>query len=345
MAGSPVITISNVVGAFAAGQEVLLHQTQCAAGAGTYEYGRVSVVAGATLVLAAPLGSTYRSDSSCRAQVVVVEERSTVSVPTSTTLTAPAWDGNTGGILALDATGDVSVAGTVTMDASGFRGRGHACVYRCSRGFQGEGTIGLGGVEIAANGSGGGGGGAGQDDASGAGGGHAAAGQNGGNGTAGICREANPIPGGVAGGAAGVANLRATALFGGAGGEGGSDEDGGNPGQGGSGGGIVLIRATTLTVTTTGLVVSRGALGANGNQNACGGVGCGMGGGGGGAGGAVRLQASSTATINTNRVVVTGGGGGTATCGSAAGGSGSLGRIGVRAATVTGTTSPAFDTN
>nr|MBK7065729.1 hypothetical protein [Deltaproteobacteria bacterium] len=49
--------------------------------------------------------------------------------------------------------------------------------------------------------------------------------------------------------------------------------------------------------------------------------------------------------INSNRVSVAGGGGGTATCGSAAGGSGSTGRIGVRASAVTGTTSPAFDTN
>jgi len=344
-AGSPVLTLSNVVGTFVAGQEVILHQTQCNAGAGTYEYGRVAVVSGTTVVLEAALGSTFRTDATCRAQVVVVEERSTVSVPGSTTLTAPAWDGNSGGILALDATGDVNVAGSVTMDSRGFRGRGHGCIYRCARGYQGEGFAGLGGVNIAANSSGGGGGGAGQDDASGGGGGHAAAGQNGGTGTCGICSEACPIPGGIQGTVSGTANLRTAALFGGAGGEGGADEDGGNPGAGGSGGGLILIRASTLTVAPTGLVSARGALGANGASSACGGVGCGMGGGGGGAGGAVRLQTSGAAVINSNRISVAGGGGGTATCGSAAGGSGSVGRIGVRASAVTGTTSPAFDTN
>lgn len=344
-AGSPVLTLSNVTGTFVAGQEVILHQTQCTTGAGTYEYARIFVVAGTTVVLQTGLANTFRTDATCRAQVVVVDERSTVSVPGSTTLTAPAWDGNSGGILALDATGDVNVAGSITMDSTGFRGRGHGCTYHCGRGYQGEGIGGLGGANIAANTSGGGGGGAGQDDASGAGGGHSAAGQNGGVGTCGICSEACPIPGGLAGTLAGTANLRTSALFGGAGGEGGADEDGGNPGAGGSGGGIVLIRANTITVTATGLISTRGVLGANGNQNACGGVGCGMGGGGGGAGGAVRLQSSGAAAINTNRIAVSGGGGGTATCGSAAGGSGSLGRIGVRAGSVTGTTSPAFDTN
>lgn len=65
----------------------------------------------------------------------------------------------------------------------------------------------------------------------------------------------------------------------------------------------------------------------------------------GGAGGAVRLLVQATATVNTNRVIVSGAGGGAATCGSARGGAGSDGRIGVRASPVSGTTSPAFDTN
>ena len=104
----------------------------------------------------------------------------------------------------------------------------------------------------------------------------------------------------------------------------------------------MFIRASTFNVT--GLIATRGLVGAGGT-NACGGVGCGMGGGGGGAGGAIRLQSTGTAVIGTNLLNVGGGGGGGATCGSAAGGAGSVGRIGVNAPTVTGATTPAFDRN
>ncbi len=347
--GTNRVTITNVVGTFAVGDLVVLHQTQRASGAlGYYEYRRITaVMAGTpvTLTLDANLANAYVTSDTpfARAQVVRVEEVRNLTVPTGTTLNAPAWNGNTGGILAVTAGGTVTVAGTVSMDGRGFRGRGHACTYRCGRGFQGEGTVGLGGVNIVANGNGGGGGGAGQDDGSGGGGGYAAAGNGGGNGTCGACSEACPIPGGTGGTLVGAANLAGAVFLGGAGGEGGADEDGGNPGAGGAGGGIILLRANVLT--HTGTIASRGTVGAGGAQAACGGVGCGMGGGGGGAGGAVRLQALTSAVVGTDLVLVAGGGGGGATCGSASGGTGSVGRIAVNGPAVTGTTTPAFDRN
>jgi hypothetical protein len=347
-AGATSASITNAVGAFVAGDLVMFHQTQRATGAlGYSEIRRVTAVVAGTpvsLTLDAALTNTYVTSDApfARAQVVRVEEVRNLTVPTGTTLNAPAWNGNSGGILSVVAGGAVTVAGAVNMDGRGFRGRGHACTYRCARGFQGEGAVGLGGANIVANGNGGGGGGAGQDDASGAGGGYAAAGGAGGNGTCGACSEACPIPGGAAGATIGSADLSAAVYFGGAGGEGGADEDGSNPGPGGSGGGVVFIRASTFNVT--GLIASRGLVGAGGS-NACGGVGCGMGGGGGGAGGAIRLQSTGTAVIGTNLLNVSGGGGGGATCGSAAGGAGSVGRIGVNAPTVTGASTPAFDRN
>jgi len=338
-------TVSNVMGMFAIGDLVLLHQSQDAAGAaGQYEFRRVTMVAGTTLTFEAPLVNTYitRDMPFARAQLVRVQEARNVTVPAGATLTAPAWNGNTGGILAVAASGTVTVAGAVNMDGRGFRGRAHACTYRCARGFQGEGHTGLGGANIVSNGSGGGGGGAGQDDASGAGGGHAAAGGNGGNGGCGFCAEACPIPGGTAGVATGAANLSGVLFFGGGGGEGGADEDGSSPGSGGSGGGAVVIRSNVMTVTGA---VSASGLGGAGGSNACGGVGCGMGGGGGGAGGSVRLQAITSVSVGMNLVRVAGGGGGGATCGTTSGGSGSVGRIGVNAPTVTGTSAPGFDRN
>ena len=66
-----------------------------------------------------------------------------------------------------------------------------------------------------------------------------------------------------------------------------------------------------------------------------------MGGGGGGAGGAVRLASATSAVIGTNRITVAGAGGGRATCG-ARGGSGAVGRIGVHADELSGTSSPAL---
>ena len=70
-----------------------------------------------------------------------------------------------------------------------------------------------------------------------------------------------------------------------------------------------------------------------------------MGGGGGGAGGAVRIVALGTVSLGSSLVQVNGAGGGASSCGSANGGAGALGRIGIAAATITGTTSPAFDRN
>jgi hypothetical protein len=348
--GTNRVALTNVTGTFpAVGDLVLLHQTQRASGAiGYYEYRRVASVVMTTpaaLVLDSNVGNTYVTSEApfARAQIVRVEEVRNLSVPAGATLTAPAWNGNTGGILALNAAAAVTVAGTISMDGRGFRGRSHACVYRCSRGFQGEGITGIGGANIVANGNGGGGGGAGQDDASGGGGGYGAAGAPGGNGTCGLCREACPIPGGSGGTLVGSADLAAAVFLGGAGGEGGADEDGGNPGAGGNGGGIVIIRANTIN--NTGTIASRGNPGARGNSSACGGVGCGMGGGGAGAGGAVRLQAIASVAVGTNLVQVGSNMGGLATCGTTRGGVGSVGRIGVNAPSIVGTTTPSFDRN
>jgi hypothetical protein len=342
-AGSRTVTISNATDTFAPGDLVLLHQSQRAVGSvGHYEYRRVTAVAGGTLTLDAPLTNDYVTDATSHAQMVFVHEYRDVLIVPGATLTAPAWDGNHGGILVFEATGTVTVDGLIDMSARGFRGRVHACIYRCGRGYQGEGHLDLGGVHIAANGSGGGGGGAGQDGAAGGGGGYGTAGAAGGPGfVCGSCREACPIPGGAGGSAAGSDDLGSVLLFGGAGGEGGADEDGGNPGRGGNGGGIVLIRASGFSVL--GGIRSDGEVGAGGCTGCCGGVGCGMGGGGGGAGGAIRLVALGTADLGSGLVRALGGGGGASTCNGGPGGSGGVGRIGVRAATTIGTTSPTFD--
>lgn len=340
-AGSAVVNVTNVHGVFSPGQRVLLHQTVADGTtgiAGVYEYRDVTAVNGTAVTLDHAPSGVYRTSTREHAQMVVVERFAAVNVSTGAVLTAPSWDGASGGILAIDVAGVMVNAGTVTMSGRGLRGRGHACTYQCARGFQGEGSTGEGVVDIARNGNGGGGGGAGQDDGAGGGGGHGTAGAPGGSGTCGRCIEACPVPGGLGGAVAGAPSLASLALMGGAGGEGGADEDGGNPGVGGAGGGVILLRVTELQ--NSGTVVSDGAVGAGGNQFTCGGSGCGMGGGGGGAGGGVRVVAIRAATLGA--LYARGGAGGGSTCGTSVGGAGGVGRVSVATPSVSGASTPSF---
>ena len=352
-AGSINVTLSSVTGTFAAGQHVFLHQTQAASGSvGFYEFGIVASVSGTTLTLTAPLTNTYVTDGTHHAQVVRVPQYTTVNVAAGGTLTASAWNGTTGGILVLEATSSVTVAGTVTMDGNGFRGtRNATCGVHNIAGIAGESQLGVGvqgpgTVGGPANGGGGAGGSRGQDCGEGGGGGYGAVGNPGGPRTQ--CGTGSPagcsasVNDGTGGAAIGVANLASVVLFGGAGGEGGHDEDGGYAGDGGDGGGLIFIRSNTLGVTGT--ISSAGTAGGSG-VNTCG-DGCGMGGGGGGAGGAIRFNTLVSAALGSSRITATGAAGGTCTCGGGGnGGNGSVGRIGVLApaASVTGTTSPTYD--
>jgi hypothetical protein len=279
--------------------------------------------------------------------MIRVYQYKNVTVNANQTLYASEWNGTHGGILVFDASDDVTVNGHINMTGRGFRGFQHPSTYRCARGFVGESYLGLGNgasnlVHINNNGSAGGGGGAGQDGAAGGGGGYGSAGTKGGDGSCGICHEACPIPGGASGVAVGSANLSTQVFFGGAGGEGGADEDGCHPGRGGFGGGIIFVRATRTIVATAATIQANGTVGDNGNST-CGG--CGMGGGGGGAGGAIRLMTTHSASISTSRVVSTGASGGQSTCGGGPGGIGGIGRIGISSPSISGTSNPTYNSN
>lgn len=356
-AGQRVVAVADVTG-FAAGQLVLVHQTR-GANAGKYEQATIaSIDANAkTLTMLRNLANTYASAGDVdRAQVVRVHQYTTVNVAAGVTVTAPAWDGTSGGILAFKATGAVTVAGNVSMDAKGFRGFSHAgtCAggtrFACAaadqaNGFSGESATGPSLSGTAANGAGGGGGQDGQDCAAGGGGSYGPGSTAGADGSVGGACRAGAQLGGLAGGEAGGADLNASLFFGGAGGEGGGDEDGAYPGAGGNGGGIVRIEGASLALT--GSITSRGGDGAGGVQNApgCGGGGCGMGGGGGGAGGAIHVKTTGAADVGADLVSAAGGTGGACTCGGSPGGVAGVGRVGVKATAVTGSTLPAFDAN
>ena len=130
--GATAVTVASATG-IAAGDLVLVWQVQGgaymsgAAGpvplsadtAGNYDVARVTAVTGATLTIAPALTGTY---AAVGAQVIRVPEYTTVNVPTGASLTAPAWNGATGGVVAFLATGRVTLAGAINANALGGRG-------------------------------------------------------------------------------------------------------------------------------------------------------------------------------------------------------------------------------
>ncbi|MBL8603481.1 MAG: hypothetical protein JNK72_16270 [Myxococcales bacterium] len=331
--GNRTLTLVAPTG-FARGQRVFLHQTQ-GGSAGRYEVRQIVALTGGTATLDAPLTGDYVTDTtSSRAQAVVMPQYSAVTVSAGT-VNAPPWDGSTGGIMAFSVQRQMIVSGgEFNMTGRGFRGR--ARVDQSNRaGEQGEGTLGVGSQATSANGNGGGGGGRIPCECcwagGGGGGGHATGSTDGSNGGA-TCQ-----PGGIAGLAVGTPEQAQTIFFGGAGANGGADEDGyGSPGA--NGGGLIYVIAGDLLLTGGG-VRSNGLAGAPEFNYA----GCGSGGGGGGAGGAIYLRAA-TVVLNSGIMSATGGTGGDDpnNCGRP-GGNGSPGRITIAGASmVTGTSTPTY---
>ncbi len=330
--GSTAVDLSNPTG-FGVGQMVFLHQTQ-GVGAGNWEVRQIVAVMGARITVEASLSAGYDSTGTNRAQAVVMPQYTTVAI-NGATVVAPAWDGNTGGILAFVARDSVRVmSGAITMSERGFRG--HARVNTSFRpGEQGEGTLGYGVQNTVANGNGGGGGGRTACECcwagGGGGGGHATGGLAGSAGGA-VCQ-----PGGNAGAAVGTA-AQTTMFLGGAGANGGSDEDGYGS-AGANGAGLIYIASPAISIEGTSAIRASGQTG----QNEFNYAGCGSGGGGGGAGGAIYLRVES-ANLGLGLVTTSGGVGGDdpGNCGTP-GGNGSVGRITLRgSSTTSGTTTPAF---
>ncbi|MBU6122933.1 T9SS type A sorting domain-containing protein [Hymenobacter siberiensis] len=91
--------------------------------AGRYQLVEVAAVPTATTIaLSCKLFSSYTTAG--HAQVVRVPRYTTLTVNTNISVKAQAWNGTTGGVLAIEATGDVTLATGATLDVSalGFRG-------------------------------------------------------------------------------------------------------------------------------------------------------------------------------------------------------------------------------
>ena len=321
--------------------------------AGIYEYAiaaagtNVTYANGGTLKLVAGLANDYTNanfvasstgNGASRYQIIRIPQYSSLTV--AGTVTGAAWNGTTGGVLALDVAGvtNFGTNGTLSMSGKGFRGGGgvgyggsnnaKSTDYRINsntaqaHGAKGEGLVGTprnvndngavldtnvegypaGSVGAGAPGNAGGGG---TDQNPGnnnhnTGGG---GGANGGAGGAGGGYSTTTSLGGIGGVA--VSSASAGRLFLGGGGGAGSTSDATNPNlsSGANGGGIIILR--TGSVNGTGSIVADG----NAATSNAGGFGAG----GGGAGGTVVINAQTAAGLSNLTVSAKGGNGGSST--------------------------------
>lgn len=329
--GGTSLTVGSGSGFFD-GALVLIHQTK-GTGGGNWELNKISSgSSGTSWTMAYTLQNTYAAG----AQVVLIKEHTTVTIGSGVTISAPEYNGTSGGIIVIFATNSITVTGTFSANGAGYDGGdGGQGGATHSEGVQGQSATGDGTRVITANGSGGGGGESHPStDAGGGGGGggHAA------SGSAGTNDNQSPVgQGGAAGGTSGSADLT-TLTFGGAGGGGGID-DSTSGGVGGDSGGLVFLVAPDITVA--------GAVSSNGSNGTS--FGDSGGGGGGGSGGSILLKGKRLAVGSSLLTVAAGTGApGNSAFGGIGGngGNGAVGRIHADySESFSGSASPAIDTS
>jgi hypothetical protein len=86
---------------------------------GRFEFARVRSVGPTWILLDAPLTSSY---ARATAQVIRVAELDALTVPLDAQITAPAWNGATGGVVALLVRGTFVLQGAIDVSGTGFQG-------------------------------------------------------------------------------------------------------------------------------------------------------------------------------------------------------------------------------
>lgn len=302
--------------------------------AGTYEIGVISSVTPnalnpSVITLSAPLNNTYNTGSNSSLQIITFRNLGT-NYTTTANVTALSWNGNIGGVIAIEVNNVLTVNHNITADQLGFRGgaistsAGGGCqpslytTNSTSQAYKGEGiykstnsTYSNGRSKILN-----GGGGGNEHNGGGAGGGNYSVGGDGGGGWG--CAVAS---GGI-GGLALQANINNQRFFMGGGG-GGGQQNNNVASPGANGGGIVIVKAgaivTGTNCTTPYRISANGGNGANSGND---------GGGGGGAGGSVFLDVTTfslNATCPLN-ITANGGNGGNVTNSGVHGGGGGGGQ-------------------
>jgi Secretion system C-terminal sorting domain len=347
------LTVSNTTGSFTTGQAIVMQMQDSTIGtntgnntgfgnlgsiqsAGIFEVVTITAATSTSITLSGSLVKTYHVNNNSRVQII--------SYPTfggggnytlSSAVTAAAWNGNTGGVVAFRVNGTLTINNNITVNGQGFRGGAagtnapgdFACdpntyfdnagsVSTTYYGYKGEGIYNSNGAYTVARGkllNGGGGGNL--NNGGGGGGGNLTAGGTGGQGW--TCTAATT--GGGIGGIDLSTYISSSRFFPGGGGGGGQQNN--NVGSaGGNGGGIIMIKANVIK-TASGCNSGAGSvsISAAGQQSANSGN---DGAGGGGAGGTILLDAPSYninngCPINMN---ASGGNGGTVNDAGAHGG-------------------------
>jgi gliding motility-associated-like protein len=267
--------------------------------AGKHEFGMVRSIIGNRIIFENRLLNTYQIEGSVQLVRIPVYNNATII----NTLFAKPWDGETGGIVALEIEKTLTLNGIINANNRGFRGGASSVdfyninlctfsdyVYPAdigASGLKGE-SISKLRTQIAAgrgaNANGGGGGN--YVNSGGGGGGHLSRGGQGGD-------EWNSCSDNSIGGVGGlILNRDSNRIFLGGGGGGGQQNNAVGT-NGGNGGGIVIIKAGNIIVQTSGAIQASGESVSivAGNDGA----------GGGGAGGTVIIQ---TETISGNRLPI-----------------------------------------
>ncbi|OQP64308.1 hypothetical protein A3860_20255 [Niastella vici] len=272
--------------------------------AGFYYMGVISAInTGRTIItLTAAMPNTFTIGTNSNVQVVSLTTLSTGNYTTTANIPAVAWNGITGGVVAIEVGGTLTLKNNITADGQGFAGGNISTVNdsACA-----PGVYRINSTRYGAKGQGiylststwynyarghllNGGGGGNFNNAGGAGGGNYSAGGDGG---AGYTCSGTPS-GGVGGIALNTYLLAGTRLFMGGGGGGGQ---GNNSTQtaGAAGGGIVIIKANAITTSCSSSNVRISANGATAANSG------GDGAGGAGAGGTILFQVNSFTVPST----------------------------------------------
>ncbi len=355
--GRSVLTISNrnqTYHTFATGEQVIVMQMQenvigsntsnnaafgnlsAIGNAGFYEVANIYAVTATTMTLSAVLPATFTIGTNSSVQVVSFTSLATGNFSTTANIPAVAWSESlgTGGVVAIQVGGTLTLLHSVTADGQGFTGGAvsddyeNGCepdVYRTNSGdYAAKGK----GIYLSTNTNynrgrarllNGGGGGS-DDNAGGAGGGNYSAGGDGG---AGWTCSATPS-GGLGGIALNTYLMAGTRLFMGGGGGGGQGNNGTQT-AGAPGGGIVIIKANAITTSCTSSTVR---ISANGNASSSTSGNGNDGAGGAGAGGTVLLQVTSFSVPSSCplQIQANGGNGGNVNNSGAHGGGGGGGQ-------------------
>lgn len=304
------------------------------ANAGIYEILTISSRSPATgtpttITLSSSLTNNFNTGANSSVQIITLRDLG-ANYTTTANITGLAWNGNIGGVIAIQVTNTLTLNHSITADAIGFR-RGNfnstslesACTpslyitNAVTQAFKGEGIykatdpnfVNARGKIIN------GGGGGNDDNGGGGGGGNYSAGGTGGFGW--TCSAAN-ISGGI-GGIALSPYISANRIFMGGGGGGGQQNNNLST-NGGNGGGIILVKANTIKTNT--VCGSSIKISANGEATSNSGN---DGAGGAGAAGSIVLQVTNYAVNAACPLTITangGNGGSVGNSGSHGGGAG-----------------------